>query len=221
MKKFDKAPSEMRREILTAVLNHVPFDGWSGAAMKNAATDLKVPLEFVRMAYPGGPAEMVEDHLIEVDEEMLKIIKTKGFDKMGITKRITTAIEVRLEINERHREVVRRTVGLLALPFNAPLSAKCLWRTCDLIWKAAGDTSTDYNHYTKRLILGGVYSSTLLVWLGDTSEGYHDTHDFLARRIGNVMEFEKAKGKVRELTKDLPDAAKILGKFRYPDGHNV
>ncbi len=211
----------MRPEILAAVLDHVPFDGWSVAAMKNAAADLKVPLEFVKMAFPGGPAEMVEEHLTGVDEEMLKIIKTRGFNKMGVTKRITTAIEVRLEINERHREVVRRTVGFLALPFNAPLAAKCLWRTCDLIWKAAGDTSTDYNHYTKRLILGGVYSSTLLVWLGDSSEGYQETHAFLARRLGDVMEFEKAKGKFRELTRDLPDAAEILGKIRYPDGHKV
>ncbi len=221
MKKFEQAPSEIRREILAAVIGHVPFDGCSEAAMKNAATGLKVPLEFVKMAYPGGPAEMVEEHLTGVDEEMLKIIATKGFDKMGVTKRITTAIEVRLEINERHKEVVRRTVGFLALPFNAPLSAKCLWRTCDLIWKAAGDTSTDYNHYTKRLILGGVYSSTLLVWLGDSSEGYRETHAFLARRIDDVMEFEKAKAKVRELTRDLPDAAEILGKIRYPDSHNV
>ena len=221
MKKFDQAPSEMRPEILAAALDHVPFDGWSGAAMKNAATGLKVPLEFVKMAFPGGPAEMVEEHLTGVDEEMLKIIAAKGFDKMGVTKRITTAIEVRLEINERHREVVRRTAGFLALPFNAPLAAKCLWRTCDLIWKAAGDTSTDYNHYTKRLSLGGVYSSTLLVWLGDSSEGYQETHAFLARRIGDVMEFEKAKGKLRELTRDLPDPAEILGKIRYPDGHNA
>ncbi len=220
MKKFEKAPSEMRREILAAVLDHVPFDGWSGAAMKNAAADLEVPLEFVKMAYPGGPAEMVEEHLKETDAEMLKIIETKGFDKTGITKRISTAIEVRLEINERHKEVVRRTVGFLALPFNAPLSAKCLWRTCDLIWKAAGDTSTDYSHYTKRLILAGVYSSTLITWLGDSTEGYQDTQAFLARRIGDVMEFEKAKAKFRELTKDLPDPAKILGKIRYPDGHN-
>ena len=221
MKKFDKAPSEMKSEILTAVLTHVPFDGWSEMAMAAAATDLDVPVEFVKMAWPGGAADMVEAHLKDIDDEMLKIIKTKNFDKMGMTKRIVTAIEVRLDINERYKEVVRRTVGFLALPLNAPLSAKCLWRTCDIIWNAAGDTSTDYNHYTKRLILAGVYSTTLITWLGDDSDGYKDTHAFLANRIGNVMEFEKAKAKVKELTKDLPDLAEILGKMRYPDSHNV
>jgi ubiquinone biosynthesis protein COQ9 len=162
---------------------------------------------------------MVEEYLLGLDSEMLKRLKKKRLDKMGMTKRIVTVVKVRLEINQGHKEAVRRTVGFLALPFNAPLSAKCLWRTVDAMWNAAGDTATDYNHYTKRLILGGVYSTTLITWLGDESEGYQDTFEFLDRRIANVMEFEKVKAKAREFTKDLPDLAKILGKMRYPDGH--
>ena len=118
---------------------------------------------------------------------------------MGMTKRIVTVVKVRLEINQGHKEAVRRTVGFLALPFNAPLSAKCLWRTSDAMWNAAGDTATDYNHYTKRLILGGVYSTTLITWLGDESEGYQDTFDFLDRRIANIMEFEKIKARAARL----------------------
>ncbi|HXV74395.1 MAG TPA: COQ9 family protein, partial [Sphingomonadales bacterium] len=113
----------------------------------------------------------------------------------------------------------RRTVGFLALPPNAGLSAKCLWRTADAMWRASGDTATDYNHYTKRLILAGVYSSTLLVWLNDSSEDLKETKAFLARRIAGVMRFEKAKAKVREFAEDLPNPAKILGGFRYPEGH--
>ena len=221
MAKYNKAPSEMRTEIISAMLEHVPFDGWSETGMKHAAGDLGVPLEFVKMAFPGGAPEMVEDYLLGLDAEMLKRLKKKGLDKMGMTLRIVTAIKTRLEINETHKEAVRRTVGFLALPFNAPLSAKCLWRTCDAMWNAAGDTATDYNHYTKRLILGGVYTSTLITWLGDESEGYADTYAFLDRRIAGVMEFEKVKARAREFTKDLPDLAKILGKMRYPDGHNV
>ncbi|TDI62639.1 MAG: COQ9 family protein [Alphaproteobacteria bacterium] len=219
MAKYNKAPSEMRPEIIAAMLDHVPFDGWSEAGMKQAAGDLGVPLAFIKMAFPGGAAEMVEEYLLGLDSEMLKLLKKKRLDKMGMTKRIVTAVKVRLEINHGHREAVRRTVGFLALPFNAPLAAKCLWRTVDAMWNAAGDTATDYNHYTKRLILGGVYSTTLITWLGDESEGYQDTFEFLDRRIANVMEFEKVKAKAREFTKDLPDLAKILGKMRYPDGH--
>lgn len=221
MSTYKNAPSEMRTPIIQAMLAHVPFDGWSDAGMKQAAEDLEVPLAFIKMAFPDGAAGMVEEHLRLTDAEMLKVLAKKRLDKMGITKRITTAVRVRLEINDKNREAVRRTVGFLALPFNAPLSAKCLWRTADAMWRAAGDTATDYNYYTKRMILSVVYSSTLITWLGDESAGYRDTYAFLDRRIGNVMEFEKVKARVREFTKDLPDPAKVLGKLRYPDSHNV
>lgn len=219
MAKFEKSPSEVRPEILDAVLSHVPFDGWSDLAIKNAAVDLSLPPDFLKMAYGGGISEMVEVHLGNLDNELEKALSKKKLDKMKIRERIKTAVLTRLELNEEFKEVVKRTVGFLALPPNAPLSAKCLWRTCDLMWRAAGDTSTDYNHYTKRMILGGVYSTTLLTWLGDTSEDYAETKAFLDRRIDNVMEFEKLKFKVKEATKDLPDPFEILGKIRYPEGH--
>lgn len=219
MAKFDKAPHEMRDEILAAVLAHVPFDGWSEAAIKNAARDLDLPPDFLRMAFPKGPPELVEAHLKALDDALRKALKKKNLTKMKIRDRIRTAVLLRLELNQPHKEAVRRTVGFLALPQNAALAAKSLWRTADLMWKAAGDTSTDYNYYTKRMILGGVYSSTLLTWLGDTSETHADTEAFLDRRIENVMEFEKLKAKARDATKDLPDPFEILGKLRYPEGH--
>ncbi len=219
MAKFDKSPSEMRPEILAAVITHVPFDGWSDAAIKNAAKDLDLPPDFMRMAYAGGVSEMIEAHLANLDTELEKVLAKAKLDKMKIRDRIKTAVLARLKLNEPDKELVRRTVGFLALPTNAPLSAKCLWRTCDLMWRMAGDTSTDYNHYTKRMILGGVYSTTLLTWLNDKSDDYQDTKAFLDRRIENVMEFEKFKFKAKEAIGDLPDPFEILGKIRYPEGH--
>lgn len=219
MRKYEKAPSDARSDILTALLPHVAFDGWSDTAVRHAAHDLEVPVEFIEMAFPGGAPEMVETYLAEIDSKMLARLKKMKLEKMRVRDRIKTAIITRLEINEAHKETVRRTIGFLALPTNAFLSAKCLWRTVDAMWRAADDTATDYNYYTKRMILGGVYSSTLLVWLADTSDGHKDTKAFLNRRIDNVMEFEKAKGKLKEFTKDLPDPFIILGKMRYPKSH--
>jgi len=218
--KFEKSPTEMKGDILKAVLAHVPFDGWSDKALKAAAEDLELPVAFLQMAYPGGPAELVEAFLKSQDDKLEKALTKKKLEALKIRERIKTLVLKRLELNQPHKEAVRRTVGFLALPQNAPLSAKCLWRTCDLMWRMAGDNATDYNHYTKRMILGGVYSTTLLTWLNDTSEDNADTKAFLERRIDNVMEFEKLKFKVKEATKDLPDPFEILGKIRYPEGHS-
>ena len=90
-------------------------------------------------------------------------------------------------------EAVRRGLALLALPLNAPLGLKLLYRTVDAIWYAAGDTSADFNFYTKRATLAGVFSSTLFYWLNDRSEGNTATWEFLDRRIDDVMRFEKFK----------------------------
>ena len=100
----------------------------------------------------------------------------------------------RLEIMAPAREAVRRALSILAMPQNVPTGPKAGWRTADVMWRIAGDTSTDFNHYTKRLTLGGVYASTLLVWLDDQIEGWADTAAFLDRRIDDVMQFEKVQG---------------------------
>jgi ubiquinone biosynthesis protein COQ9 len=97
---------------------------------------------------------------------------------------------------------------------NAALGLKLLYQTVDAMWRAAGDTSTDFNFYTKRAILGGVYSATLLRWFNDTSEDEGETHTFLDARIENVMQFEKFKAELRERTKDWPSFADIVGARR-------
>ena len=96
---------------------------------------------------------------------------------------------------------------------HAALGATLVYRTVDAMWRAVGDTSTDFNFYTKRGILAGVYSSTLLRWFTDQSEGESETNQFLAGRIENVMQFEKFKAQVKEVTARLPSLSDVLSSF--------
>ena len=82
------------------------------------------------------------------------------------------------------------------------------------MWRLAGDTSTDYNHYTKRITLGAVYASTLVTWLDDSSEGFFETAGFLDRRIDNVMQFERWKAQWRQ--QEHFSVSRFLGRLRYP-----
>ncbi len=216
-KKADKTPDEMRDAILDGALAHVPFDGWGGKVLRQGAAAAGVSEAFARLAFPRGTRDLVEYYLARLDARMLAELNKKKLDKMRIRERITAIIQVRLKLNDEHREAVRRTLTWAALPGHAELGARALWRTADAMWRAAGDTATDYNYYTKRLILSGVYSSTLLVWLQDESEGYADTAAFLGRRIDDVMQFEKVKAKLRDRAGDLPNIARLLGKLRYPE----
>src|SRR5205814_99691 len=101
----------------------------------------------------------------------------------------------------------RRAAAFLTLPPHASTGVKLLYRTVDAIWRGIGDTSTDFNFYTKRAILAGVYSTTLLRWFSDASADEKDTNEFLRRRIDDVMRFEKFKAHIRERTSALPSAS--------------
>jgi ubiquinone biosynthesis protein COQ9 len=123
---------------------------------------------------------------------------------MKIRERIATAVRTRLAILKPHKEAARRAGAFLSLPMHAALGAKLMYHTVDCMWRAAGDTSTDFNFYTKRGILAGVYGSTAVRWFNDTSEDEKPTEEFLAARIENVMQFEKFKAKAKEALSNFP-----------------
>ena len=127
-------------------------------------------------------------------------MEKEGVASLKIRDRIKSAVRIRLERHAGNREAARRALALLSLPFNAPLALRLLYRTVDAMWYAAGDTSTDFNFYTKRATLAGVYSSTLLYWLNDRSPGGEATWGFLDRRIDDVMKIEKLKSQVKSWT---------------------
>jgi ubiquinone biosynthesis protein COQ9 len=114
------------------------------------------------------------------------------------------------------REAVRKALAILAMPQNIPLALRTGWHTADLMWRLAGDTSTDFNHYTKRMTLGAVYGSTLLAWLDDSSQGWSETAAFLDRRIDDVMRFEKWKAEWRNSSDQRPSFSRFIGRLRYP-----
>ena len=118
--------------------------------------------------------------------------------------------------HEPARESVRSALAILAMPQNAGRGLAIGWRTADCLWRNAGDTSSDFNHYTKRLTLGAVYASTLLTWIDDQSEGFADTAAFLDRRLANVMSFEKWKGQWTGSDLSRPSLSRFLGRLRYP-----
>jgi ubiquinone biosynthesis protein COQ9 len=124
--------------------------------------------------------------------------------KLKIRNRIKAAILTRLALLAPHKEAARRAAALMTLPMHAGRAARMMYATVDAMWRAAGDTSTDFNFYTKRGILAGVYGSVLVRWFNDTGEDEKATQDFLDARIENVMQFEKFKAKAKTALANFP-----------------
>ncbi len=180
-----------RDALLLALLPDVPFDGWSRRALRDAAKRIGVSAAEAEALFPGGARDLIAAFSRWADRAMLERLEQRDLAAMKIHERVAAGVMTRLEILAPYREPVRRAFAILALPHNAPLAARLLYETVDAIWYAAGDEATDFNFYTKRTLLGGVYAATMLYWLEDRSPDAEATRDFLDRRLREIGRIPK------------------------------
>ena len=207
---------QLRRKLALATGEHAVFDGWTKIAVESAAAQLEIDPAQARLAMPKTQAGLVDLYIQEVDRALAAWFTPERLAGMKIRDKIRSLVWRRLEIMGPAREAVRRGLAILAMPQDVPLALRISWRTADLMWRIAGDTSTDFNHYTKRMTLGAIYASTLMAWLEDQSEGWSETAAFLDRRIDNVMQFEKLKAQWRGPPDRQLSLSRFFGRLRYP-----
>ena len=202
--------------LLEAMLEEVPFEGWTGQALRRAERRLGLPPQSLDVLYPSGAPALVSVWATVLDRRMAEAFPPETLAGMRVRERITALVFWRIKQLIRHREALRRLLARAALPGEGALLVRRLWRSADSIWRLAGDKATDINYYTKRTILAGVMSTTLLVALDDDSPDLAETRAFLDRRIADVMRFEKCKAAWREQRRYLPSLTRFLGRLRYP-----
>ena len=213
----DATPLEaVRARLALAVGENAVFDGWTQKAVDSSAAQLGVDPAVARLAFPKGQAGMIDAYIAAVDAAMAAHFTPEVIAPLKIRERIRELVWFRLQAMGPAREAVRSGLAILAMPQNAVKALTIGWRSADLMWRLAGDNSTDFNHYTKRLTLSAVYASTLLAWLDDRSEGWTETSAFLDRRIADVMRFEKWKAEWRGSADRRPSFSRFLGRLRYP-----
>ena len=207
---------KIRARLALSVGENAVFDGWTAKAVDTAAGQLGIDPAQARLAFPKAKIDMIDAYIAAVDAAMAAQYPPDTIAAMKVRDRIRSQLWFRLETMAPAREALRSALAILAMPQNAPRALAIGWRTADLIWRNAGDTASDYNHYTKRLTLGAVYGSTLVAWLDDHSEGFADTAAFLDRRLGDVMRFEKWKAQWSGENLRRPSLPRFLGRLRYP-----
>ena len=199
-----------------AVADSAVFDGWTELAVTTAAEIEGVDPEVAKFAFKGGAMTMIAAWIASVDQAMAEALPPEALSALKIRERIRRLVQFRLDAIAGQREALRRALAVMAMPQNAVESLRLGWNSADAMWRLAGDTATDYNHYTKRMTLGALYASTLAVFAHDESEGCAETRAFLDRRIENVMQFEKMKAQLLRPDVERFSVARFLGRLRYP-----
>ena len=208
--------TELRLLLAPAIADAVAFDGWSDVAVRDAASAAGLDPAAASFAFSGGSMQMIEAWVQAVDAAMQAALPADQIAQLKIRERIRTLVQFRLDAIVHQKEALRRALSIMALPQNAPRTLALGWRSADAMWRLAGDTATDYNHYTKRMTLGSIYAATLAVYVNDSSDDHADTKAFLDRRIEGIMKFEKAKAQLLRPREELFSPARLLGRLRYP-----
>ena len=211
----DRTLDELRLALAPGIARAAVFDGWSEVALGEAAAAAGVDPAVARLAFPGRALDMIDAWIAATDARMEAAFADGRLATLKVRERIRTLLLFRLDAAAGQEESLRRALALQAMPQNLTRTAHIAWRSADLMWRLAGDTATDYNHYTKRLLLAGIYSTTLLTFIDDDSEGKAQTRAFLDRRIDEVMRFEKAKAQLLNGGEGF-SMARFLGRLRYP-----
>lgn len=211
---FDDAPDwvdEQQAALLEAALPLVPRHGWTDRLAPAAAAAAGLDRATAELVLPEGPRDLAALMVRRHDRAMLAALADVDPAALKVRERITRAVRVRLEAAAADEAAVRRWAGYLALPPNLPLGLALAWRSADTVWRWAGDTATDENHYSKRAILGAILVSALAVRL---ASGRTEAETYVDARVANVMAFEKWKAGLRPF--DLArEVAGALGRLRY------
>lgn len=211
--------SARRDAVLGEMLIEAPFEGWTASALEAAAREADESTA-LPLLFPRGVADVLDWWSAREDAAVLTEFAALDTAPRGVTAKIGWLVRARVERLDPDREAARRAAATLALPPYAATGTRMTWRTADRLWRAAGDTATDFNHYSKRAILSGVYASTAARWFADEGdaepERYQATWDFLDARLSDVMRFEKVKAKLPRV--DADGIAAALGRLRYGSG---
>ncbi len=195
----DESVSDEAAAIVLAALMHIPFDGWTEAALVAGAVDAGINTERVGVCFPSGPIDAIVAYIAMADAEMVAAFEALDKKPEKVHLIVRSLILLRLKQASAHKEAVRRALTLLALPINTSQSARTLYRTVDAIWRAAGQKDTDFSFYTKRATLAAVYSATLLAWMADSSSDLKNTEAFLDRRLRDVARIPQMTGPARSI----------------------
>lgn len=212
----DMTLEELKLALAPAIADAAVFDGWTDAALVSASEAEGVDPDVARLAYPGGAMDMIAAWIASVDVAMFAALPAERLAVMKVRERIRSLVQARLDAIEGREEALRRALAIMAMPQNVARAGRLGWASADAMWRLAGDTATDYNHYTKRAILASIYTATLAVFVNDESEDKADTRAFLDRRIDGVMRFEKAKAQFLRPDAERFSVTRFLGRLRYP-----
>ncbi|KAK7363319.1 hypothetical protein VNO77_05458 [Canavalia gladiata] len=182
---------DQKARVLHASLPHVIKLGWTEAALIAGARDVGLSPSIVG-SLSRKEAALIEFFMDECLQRLVdKIDSDKSLKNLTPSDCISKLIRFRLEMQAPYISTWPQALSIQAQPANVPTSFKQRAMLMDEIWHAAGDNASDIDWYAKRTILGGIYSTTEIYMLTDSSPDFRDTWAFLDARVKDAFDLKK------------------------------
>lgn len=161
------------------------FNEWNDKLLADTETECGFVKGYCHIIFPEGIREIVDFFESWQDQKMLELLSQQE-TPIKIRDRIDLALKIRIK-DGIAKLVHLRNRSYFAVPSNSIFATKTAFRTCDLIWRYAGDKSIDYNYYTKRGLLLSVYITSILYYIQDESEDNIDTDKYITKSLSNII----------------------------------
>jgi len=201
----------MEQSVLDSALKLAPALGWNARLVCAACAENGLSEGDQELLVPHGARDLAALLSRRHDAQALQSLAEAPAATLKMRERIARSVSARLEAGAADLEASKKCAGFLALPTNTDLALSLAWNSADLLWRWAGDTATDWNHYSKRTILSGILVPALTMRLFD---GKDRADAFVAARIENVMTFEKWKAG-KDFEAPLKRVTDVLSRLRY------
>jgi len=188
-----QSSANQKEQLLQAFLELAATEGWSEQTLQKAAQTCGMADVMVWALFPEKEVDALRTWSNVLNTQLKARLHALDLDTMKVRTRIFWGVKMHLNLLEPHKKTAKSALRFLLSPSRALLATELLQATVHTIWSAAGDASTDYNFYSKRILLAGVYISTVLFWLRDASPEHLETNRFLEARINDVLKLQAFK----------------------------
>ena len=151
---------------------------------------------------------MIIEYFLEQNKVSIQKQSTKVKKINRTTLKIHSLLSDQLHQDLKHKDFFKKVFMFLSLEKNFPTILDYFFSMSSNMWSVAGDTSTDINYYSKRVILCTVYSKIFIKLITvhnyDSSMIEKDIHN----ELNKVKKFNELKSKILS-----PDILSVFKKF--------
>ena len=197
-----------RLEILKFAKIFLSKKGLSKNTLESISKKYGLDANETELLFPEGNIDFIKFTLEQLNNELEEYCREIDLIRLPVHKRIKKVLLSKISLMNKNKVFYRSIFLNLLIPkknFSLPSQ---LYNSVDQIWFIAGDSSTDFNFYTKRLILSVIYSRIMLFFFNNNNQ--EELENILDESLRRVSKIPEIKSKFKIFKEYFPKIAKFV-----------